>query len=326
MAPKRSPMPWWQWKRAEKALATWVRSLIGERPYTVIFREGEGSYVAFTERLIVVEPTLPDSLGGPALVPCTWRGRPVTTLAALQWRAARALARHEAAHVLFTQPSRRDRDGALHWLFNSLEDGRIERYLASLYPWCWGDFVELGRMVWRQFALPDSHPQRLLAACLLHRWDVLRPRTSPSRITFADDAARALWEERVRPLVEEAWAAPESERVVEIALEILGIAGVGADERASALGMPANPLDRSPRGERGTDDPPLPHRARRPRPRRVRTRRWRRGRTALRAATRRASTSTSRAATCSCSPTATSSARWAARCAAWSRSCPRPRR
>ena len=261
MPPTRPSMPWWQWKRAEKALATWVRSLIGERPYTIIFKEGAGSYVDFSERLIVVEPNMPEVLakrGAPPLAfPHTWRGQRVMTLTGLEWRMARALARHEAAHVLFTQPSRRDRSGIVHWLVNSLEDGRIERYLSALYPWCWGDFVELGRIVWQQFTLPMDARERVIAACLLHRWDVLRPKKTASRITFDDEAARALWEVRVRPLVEAAWAAGESERVVEIALEILALVGVSEDAAASDLHLPANPLDTAPRGERGDDDAPI---------------------------------------------------------------------
>lgn len=259
-APK-PPMPWWQWKRAEKALHTWVRSLIGERPYTIAFKEGAGSYVNFSTREIVVEPNMPELLekgGAPPLTyPRTWRRQRVTTPATLQWRLARALARHESAHVLYTQPSKRDRDGIVHWLFNALEDGRIERYLGAMYPWTWGDFVELGLIVWQSFTLPDAQHQRLISACLLHRWDTLRPKKAAPRVTFADAATHALWEERLRPLVEEAWAAGESERVIEIALEILAIVGVPEDAKASGMGMPTNPMDASPRGERGDDDGPI---------------------------------------------------------------------
>jgi hypothetical protein len=261
MPPTRPSMPWWQWKRAEKALHTWVRSLIGERPYTITFKEGAGSYVNFATREIVVEPTMPASIvrGGapPLTLPRTWRRQRVTTLAGLEWRMARALARHEAAHVLFTQPSPRDREGIVHWLANSLEDGRIERYLSALYPWCWGDFVELGLIVWQSFQLPEAPQDRLIAACLLHRWDVLRPKKAAARVMFDDPATRELWDARVRSLVEEAWAASESERVVEIAIEILKLAGVPEDRAASAMGMPRNPLDAAPTGKRDGDDQPI---------------------------------------------------------------------
>ena len=107
-------MHWWHWKRAEHALDSWVRALIGARPYTITFATGRGSFVNFSTREIVIEPNMPDSLGGERLLPRRWRRQRVTTLAGLQWRCARALARHEAAHVLFTQASRHDRGGVHH--------------------------------------------------------------------------------------------------------------------------------------------------------------------------------------------------------------------
>ncbi len=41
-------MQWWHWKRAEHALDTWVRALIGARPYTIAFATGKGSFVNFS--------------------------------------------------------------------------------------------------------------------------------------------------------------------------------------------------------------------------------------------------------------------------------------
>ncbi len=156
------------------------------------------------------------------------------TLAGLQWRCARALARHEAAHVLFTQASSNDRGGVHHWLINALEDGRIERYLGAVTPWAWADFLELGMLVWQQYALPDDRAERLLSACLLHRWDVLRPKKMAARIAFPHAADRALWEEQVQPLVERAWLVTDTEDVVGIASEILKLDRYAGDgERAT---------------------------------------------------------------------------------------------
>ena len=247
-------MDWWHWKRAERALETWIRSLIGDRPYSIGFKTGDGSYVNFATRQIIVEPNMPDSLGGATLLPRSWRRQRVKTLAGLQWRCARALARHEAAHVLFTQPSDSDRGGAHHWLVNALEDGRIERCLGALVPWCWADFLELGMLVWQQYELPTDRVRRLLSACLLHRWDVLRPKKAAARITFLNADDWGLWEEQIRPLVEMAWLATDAERVCAIASEILKLIGVPASMRASGL---PNPLDTSPTGERTADDQPI---------------------------------------------------------------------
>jgi hypothetical protein len=247
-------MDWWHWKRAETALETWVRALIGDRPYPLAFSTGAGSYVNFRTREIVVEPNLPDALGGARLLPMIWRGRRVTMLAALQWRCARALARHEAAHILFTQPSEADRGGVHHWLINALEDGRIERYLGARAPWCWADFVELGRLIHQQYTLPAEHEERLLSACLLHRWDVLRPKRTLARVTFPDPDGHRLWESEIRPLVEAAWLATDAERVTEIASEILRRIGVPETARSSGL---RNPLDAAPIGERAAGDAPL---------------------------------------------------------------------
>src|SRR5262245_7427344 len=247
-------MHWWHWKRAEKALETWVRSLIGDRPYTIAFKTGDGSYVNFGTRQIVVEPNMPDTLGGVALLPRSWRRQRVATLAGLQWRCARALARHEAAHVLFTQPGDHDRGGVHHWLINALEDGRIERYLGARAPWCWADFLELGLLVWQQYALPADCAQRLLSACLLHRWDVLRSKKAPARVTFADPSDRRLWDTEIRSLVEAAWLATDAERVAEIASEILRRIGVPEGTRASDL---VNPVGMRPIGKRAADDQPI---------------------------------------------------------------------
>ena len=82
-------MHWWEWKRAENTLATWVRTLIGGRPYGVEFKPGGGSYVNMRTKEIVIDPVMTDGWGGNALLPFVWRGTTVRTLPALQWRIAR---------------------------------------------------------------------------------------------------------------------------------------------------------------------------------------------------------------------------------------------
>lgn len=215
---------WWEWQRAQVALEGWVRSLIGERPYTIAFKPGAGSYVNFSTRELVVDPVFPNTLGGAALLPYRWRGHPIRSLEHLQWNTSRALARHEAAHILYTD-STLARGSAHHWLTNSLEDGRIERALGATMPWARSDFLALGRMVWNQFTLGGTREQRLLSACLLHRWDVLRPRGTASRIVFLAPDEGATWEQ-IRPLVEQSWRVATTGEVSHIALDILRLIGI----------------------------------------------------------------------------------------------------
>lgn len=261
-------MQWWHWRRSQRDLESWIRPLIGTRPYTVRWGPGEGSWCDFANRELVIDPIAVDTWGGISLVPRRWIGTLLRTLKVLQWRCSRAISRHEAAHVLFTDYIHGDSE-AHQDLINILEDGRIERLLAALYPWVWRDFVELGLILWQQFTLSPQPALRLYGACLLHRWDVLRPRRTPSRITFDDPEVYDLWLDTIRPLVEEAWIAPSTQRVAEIAREILRIirdyaaahddatGNVIAAGRGLALPRAIN-CDKHPTGERALDDPAIP--------------------------------------------------------------------
>ena len=98
-------LPWWVWWRARRRLQEWVRTLIETRPYTIEFRTGQGSFVDFGARRIVVEPNMPDTLASAAReIPTTWGTVPLTRTNQHQVLCARTLAWHEAAHVLFTAP------------------------------------------------------------------------------------------------------------------------------------------------------------------------------------------------------------------------------
>jgi hypothetical protein len=97
--------------------------------------------------------------------------------------------------------------------------------------------------------------ERLLSACLLHRWDVLRPKKMATRIAFPHAADRAVWEERVRSLVERAWQVTDTEEVAGIASQILKLLGI--PERANVPRGLSNPVDNGTAGERAVDDPPL---------------------------------------------------------------------
>lgn len=237
-------MHWWQWKRAERILDTWVRTLIGGRPYTIAFKTGSGSYVNMRTKEIVVDPIMADSWGGITLLPYRWRGTTMLRLEALQFRISRAMARHESGHVLFTDDYKVA--GQLHaWLTNALEDQRMEWLMGEHYRPARADFEALGALLWQKQPLTPanatSRADRLLNACLFWRWDCLRPTTTPSRWQWGGDAERRFWEETIRPLVEAAWKAPTTVRVAEIALDILTQLGLpqSADTDGHAL-MPSD--------------------------------------------------------------------------------------
>jgi hypothetical protein len=251
-------MNWWHWRRAERALENWVRVLIGTRPYTIRFDPGKGSFVRFDTQEIVIDPVMTNNWGGEALLPVTWRGEKVSKLASLQWRISRAMGRHEAGHVLFTE--RYGISGQLHaWLCNALEDERMERLTGAHYPPARADFLTLARLLATRMPLPETPASRedaLLNACLFWRWDSKRPAKTPSRLRFASEADHQLWEAEIRPLVEESWVAPNAGRVAELALEILR--RLGLPEHDNIGGHVLIITDRIPgSAERRPGDEPL---------------------------------------------------------------------
>lgn len=262
-------LQWWEWWRARRRLDTWARALIGPRPYRVEFRTGEGSYCDFRRRLVVVEPDLPDRWGPEARrVPTRWGGASVVDSRQLQVLTARAIAAHEAGHVLFTTPGVAAA-GVHHTLTNILEDERMERLVvrhvvarhavARQTPGAAVDLAELGRRFWLEGfpAVPDPRV-RLLNAALYHRWDSDRPRRAPSRLVLPDPDERRAWEERIRPLVEEAWRVPDTGQVAALALAILAIIGLPPETPETRLPGLLAGADGSPRGDRAPGEEPLP--------------------------------------------------------------------
>ena len=104
-------MHWWHWRRAQHVLETWVRTLIGARPYHVAYKTGGGSYVNLRTREITIDPTMADGWGGNSLLPFVWRGRTVRMLPALQYRIS-------AQGMLFVRSRDSVNESAVH--FNGL--------------------------------------------------------------------------------------------------------------------------------------------------------------------------------------------------------------
>jgi hypothetical protein len=256
-------LKWWNWKRRKAELADWAAMYIPNRPYEVLYAPGEGSKMSFEERTVWVDPIQGHSID-PTFkdrLPQRWARMLLQTPQHFEYAFSRAAAKHEFAHVLFTeqQPGVHP---AVHHLWNMLEDGRIERLMGSQWSTAWTDFLYLGDLVWNTAEVIDGRGDRrewVLRACLLHRWDVLRPAGADTKIVIRDDAERAFWEDQIRPLVEDAWYEPTSAGVYAKAKQILELLGWNQKQddlfeqflRAimDMLGVLAAPM-----GERGAGD------------------------------------------------------------------------
>jgi hypothetical protein len=260
MTTAKTGVPWWYRANAKKALESWVRPLIAPRPYTVRYEVGEGSYMHFGTREIVIDPTAWDFMEVAKHLPLNWNGKRVDTEARLQWRFARTAARHEAMHVLFSVPP--ECGGILHFLVNALEDEWMEQLARHYYPAAWGDFVFRARLVTLYYPLPNPEEcdrgTLLLNLCLYHRFDWKRKKGTPSRFRFRTEEDAQFWNEQIRPLVEKAWRTNEDAGRKDIAREILRLLDIpeSAPLPSGGLMMSVNPLDVG--GERGEDDAPLP--------------------------------------------------------------------
>jgi hypothetical protein len=252
-----SSFPWWYRANAKKALESWIRPLITPRPYSLKYEIGEGSYMDFSKREIVIDPTSFPFLA--KVLPITWQGKRIDTEAKLQWRIARMAARHEAMHTLFSVPF--GCGGTLHYLVNALEDEWMEELAQVFYPKAWGDFVMFARLLARHYPLPDpaktARSSFFLSMCLYHRWDWKRPKGAPSRIRFHTPEDEQFWHEEIRPLVEKAWKTNVFEERKDIAREILRLLSIPefAPLPTHGILLPESSFDI--KGERGADDTPI---------------------------------------------------------------------
>lgn len=122
----------------------------------------------------------------------------------------RGLMAHEAGHVVFSAAKPAEKN--LGWLWNALEDERMERLVMRRFPELVSDFDFLGDVM---LLGGGSQNLDLMNACLVWRWAHDR-RDVPFSVK-AD--AQEAWEQ-VRPLVEEAWETTR-ERVEVMAAQIL---------------------------------------------------------------------------------------------------------
>jgi hypothetical protein len=229
--PGLPPTPWWRTRRWQR----YLRDLLlvrGRRRYTLSLSEQHPLGATDTRRrLVLINPTQLDVPDDAAARSGIRHLPPITATVAnvahsrrdvFQQAVTVGLVEHEAGHIRHsgTKPSGQ----TLAWLWNALEDERQERLQALAHPELCDLFDFLGDTVWYGTESTD----RLLDGCLLWRWEHDRPAHERKfRPSTPEDAE--LWQSRVRPLVERAWAADTSEQVTAIARQILQVLGLPDD-------------------------------------------------------------------------------------------------
>ena len=252
---------WWFWRPVQERLATFAQALIaplGAR-YTVIFRAAGTGYHDPQARVIHANPAL-------------FADEPVLA----QFRATQGILAHEAAHALYTGAWPEAKDDLLCELVNILEDARIENAIGQIYPGIVPALRLLGDLLLARLTPEESEaPWQVVACCLAWRWahDRAGEKAMLRRLKVGADGA-ALWA-TVRPLVEDAWAAPDTAGVIELArrvLEALGLppgrpipewlktlappTGIPKGRREAPL-TPGEPVPASPPLGSGAVDPAL---------------------------------------------------------------------
>lgn len=163
------------------------------KSYHLEFRKGSLiAGVIPTERRLLINPDLLP-VPNTSNVPLRYQGtRP--------WvQVLRGITAHEGGHVAFSAPKPA---GDIGWLWNALEDERMEREVTRRFPELERDFAFLGDLTLERASHTRRGPWDLKNACLMWRFAHDRP----DQTFEVDDPA--LWL-NVQPLVEQAWdAAP----------------------------------------------------------------------------------------------------------------------
>jgi len=204
--PKQVTTPAWHQQPRWRKYVTQLFALISRRMnFTCEFRSGNliAGVIPDARRLIINPALIPIPNAGVRFDPGTDHARRVTLL--------RAVVAHEAGHVVFSAP--KPTQPHLGWLWNALEDERMERLVVRRHPELLSDFAFLGDAM--MLNTPGGELD-LLNACLVWRW--AHDRQDLPFLLKPEDEER--WTSGIRPLVEAAWDAPAGE-VAGIAQQIL---------------------------------------------------------------------------------------------------------
>ena len=221
---------WWIFRESQTRLSKWCLALLRGRRYTIRL-EPEGSGYHDPENLVIQ--------ANPQLFP----DEPPEA----QFRLTQGILAHEAGHAWFTGAWPDQREGRLQEAVNLLEDERIERAISILYPGVTPAIRLLGdRMLARQKPVgsPAASTQAYVC-CLVWRWahDRIGENAMFERLGIHEDARR-LWAS-VRPLVEQAWSAPDTRTVIALARQVLERLGI--DPLAPPLKLIPLPAENVPR-------------------------------------------------------------------------------
>lgn len=241
--PKQVTTPAWHQQPRWRKYVTQLFALISRRMnFTCEFRSGNliAGVIPDARRLIINPALIPIPNAEVRFDPGTEHARRVTVL--------RAVVAHEAGHVVFSAP--KPAQPHLGWLWNALEDERMERLVVRRHPELLSDFAFLGDAM---LLNGPGGELDLLNACLVWRW--AHDRQDLPFLLKPEDEER--WTSGIRPLVEAAWDAPAGE-VAGIAQQILD--ALPEAQANSALPRPALSADGAGMTETGAT-PPAPPRA-----------------------------------------------------------------
>ena len=221
--PKQPPSLAWHQQSAWRTYAQQLFGLVSRRrDFHAEFRTGELiAGVLPQQKRLIINPHLIPVPPGCRFDPGSEYGRRITLL--------RSILAHEAGHVAFSAAKP---EGRLGWLWNALEDERMEREVIRRFPELERDLTFLGDAL--LLARPPASD--LLGACLTWRWAWDR---AGEHLNLAPELV-TLWERDIRPLVERAWNARKDE-VEGLARQIL------------KLLPPEHPQEARPRPPLGAD-------------------------------------------------------------------------
>lgn len=160
-----------------------LASVLGNR-YGVEIRIGGDR--AMTDGKVIYLPSLPSDLDSDTL------------------DAARGYLDHEAAHIRHTdfnllKASRLDK--TTNWLFNAIEDWRVENRLAEIFPGCKGNFQRLITKIFVDEAMTEAREKSLASVILSHVLLTVRAWDVPA-VRIERDKARARIESADKGLAE----------------------------------------------------------------------------------------------------------------------------
>jgi hypothetical protein len=217
MKPTDPRQTWWFWRHVQERLTTFALALVsplkGKRYRIVLESHGTGYH---DPKHCVIQAN-----------PAMFRDEPP----GVQFRVTQGLLAHEAAHALFTgawpDVGADGHPPLLCQMTNILEDERIERCVRVFYPGIVPAIQLLGDLCLAEMTGGETDPKwQAVSCCLAWRW--AQSRMSEAKMLKqlrVQVLGKALWA-KVKPLVEEAWGAPDTTTVIELARRVLDILGL----------------------------------------------------------------------------------------------------